>query len=92
MLPALLIVWGVLVAAFVALMIYRAALVRRETDQLFLSDADNAGTFVHEEQDEIVRKVVSIEPLCRAVAAAAGLASLAVIGVYLYQQFPNIRL
>lgn len=91
MLPVILIIWGITVAAFVAVMIYRAALTRRETEQLFLSDADD-GTYVHEEQDEVVRKVTSIEPLCRAVGAAAGVASLAVIGVYLYQQFPNIRL
>jgi hypothetical protein len=75
------ILWGISVAAYVALTMYRSYLSQHETDQLYLSEATpSAG---HIENDEFIRKSISIEPLCRGVAGAAILMTLVTAGVWL---------
>jgi hypothetical protein len=76
-------VWGLVVAAFVALMVYRGYLSQHETDQLFLSET--APSSVHQENDEIIRRSNSIEPICRGVGGAAILMTLVVAGIWLTQ-------
>ena len=53
-------IWGLVVTAFVVLMIYRGYLSQHETDQLFLSET--VPSSMHQENDEIIRRTNSIEP------------------------------
>jgi choline-glycine betaine transporter len=76
-------IWGLIVAAFVVLMVYRGYLSQHETDQLYLSETvPSAG---HAENDEFIRRTVSIEPICKGVGAAAILMTLVVAGVWVTQ-------
>lgn len=83
-------IWGMLVIAFMALMVYRAHLTQYETDQLFLNEA--VPTHMHEEHDDIVRRLDHIGPACKAVGGAAIVMTLVVIGVWASQVFANARL
>ncbi len=76
-------IWGLVVAAFVVLMVYRGYLSQHETDQLFLSET--APSSVHQENDEIIRRSNSIEPICKGVGGVAILMTLVVVGVWLSQ-------
>jgi len=76
-------IWGIVVTAFVVLMVYRGYLSQHETDQLFLSET--APSSVHMENDEVIRRTNSIEPLCRGVGGAAILMTLVVAGIWLTQ-------
>jgi hypothetical protein len=73
-------IWAVLLAAFVAVMVYRGNLTQHETDQLFLNDEETISP-AHEENDEIVRKVNAIQPVCTGVGGAFFVMSLVVIGM-----------
>jgi len=86
-LSILVILWGVLVAAFIALMIYRANLTNHETDQLFLNET--APSSFHQEQDEIVRQVNRIGPICTGVGSVAVLMTLVVAGMWIMQSLPS---
>jgi hypothetical protein len=83
-------VWGLVVAAFVALMVYRGYLSQHETDQLFLSETAPSAT--HQENDDIIRRSNSIEPICRGVGGAAILMTLVVVGVWLSQMLSTAHL
>jgi hypothetical protein len=89
-LSLLLIVWGAVVAAFVCLMIYRGNLTQHETDQLFLSD--NTLESVHEENDAIIRRINKIQPICKGLGGAVALLTLAVIGTYVINVLPDVKL
>ncbi|SEF93245.1 hypothetical protein SAMN05421819_1402 [Bryocella elongata] len=78
------IVWGVMIAGFLALMIYRSHLTNMETDQLFLSDASGTAS-VHVEQDMIVHRVQALALPTRIYAIAIGLLTV-VIGVMYVMQ------
>ena len=91
LLSILLSIWAILIAAFLGMMIYRGYLTRQEADQLFLSELDTSETFIHEEQDAIVRRVNLLQPFCRGLGGAAAIASLGVIGAYLFQVMPYVR-
>lgn len=74
-------IWGVLAVAFVALMIYRGNLTQHETDQLFLND--EAGLSIgHQQNDEIVRRVNAIQPVCQGVGGLTAVMTLAVVGMW----------
>jgi hypothetical protein len=73
-------IWTVLLAAFVAVMVYRANLTQHETDQLFLNDEDTISP-MHEENDEIIRKVNEIQPICTGVGGAFLTMSLVLAGM-----------
>jgi Tfp pilus assembly protein PilN len=81
-LTVMLAVWGVVVTAFVALMIYRAQVTQNETDQLFLSDADEVSA-THQENNEIIRLDDRMQPIYKAVGGAAALATVLLIGTYI---------
>ncbi len=83
-------VWGLCVAAFVALSIYRGYLSQHETDQLFLSEATPSHT--HQENDEIVRRTNSLEPVFRGVAGVSVLMTLVVAGIWLAQTLSSLHL
>lgn len=83
-------IWGLVVAAFVVLMVYRGYLSQHETDQLFLSEtAPSAG---HQENDDIIRRTNSIEPICKGVGGAAILMTLVVVGVWVTQMLVTAHL
>jgi hypothetical protein len=73
-------VWGLMVISFMALMVYRAHLSQFETDQLFLNET--VPTHLHQEHDDIVRRLGTVEPLCKGVGAAAIVMTLAIICVW----------
>jgi Tfp pilus assembly protein PilN len=82
--------WAIAVLAFVCLSIYRAQLSQQETDQLFLSEEQPS--FVHQEQDEIIRRVSRIQPLYRGVGGAAALMTFLVIGTWVAQTLSKAQL
>jgi hypothetical protein len=81
-LTVMLVVWGVIVMAFVALMIYRAQANQNETDQLFLSEADEFSS-THQENEEIIRRDDRMQPIYKGVGGAAALATILLIGTYI---------
>jgi hypothetical protein len=77
------ILWGIFVTAFIGLMVYRGHLTQHETDQLFLSD--NILPSVKEENEEIIRRVNFIQPICKGVGGLAALITVLVFGVWVAQ-------
>jgi hypothetical protein len=88
LLPTMLIVWGVIMVSFLALLAYRGQITRYEEDQLFLNDNDSQG---HKEQDEIVRKVNRLQPFVRAVGGAVGLVSASIVGMFFYDMWQRFQ-
>ena len=82
-------IWGILIAAFTVLMVYRGHLTQHETDQLFLSD--NTDRYLEEQHDAIVRRVNFIQPLCTGFGGAAALITVLIVGVYVAQALPNVH-
>jgi len=88
-LPVMVVIWGVVVAAFVGLMVYRGVLTRQETDQLFLSE--NTPEFELEENESILRRVKFVQPLCTGFGGAAALLTVAVVGIYVARLLPYVK-
>jgi hypothetical protein len=83
-------IWGIIAVAFVAVMVYRANLANHETDQLFLNDVDNdTVSSTHQENDDVVRRLNSLTPVCTGLGAVTGMLTLAVAGMWLYSIFPH---
>ena len=82
----LLIAWGVLTAALIALLIYRGTLTMQEDDQLFLDDTKSA---MEQEQAELMSKVNKINPFVKVLGAASGLMFLVLAGMFIYQGLNN---
>jgi len=78
----LLIAWGVLTAALIALLIYRGTLTMREDDQLFLGDSQS---HMAREQVEIMNRVNKLGPLVKILTTASAVLILAIAGVAIYQ-------
>jgi hypothetical protein len=76
-------IWGLMVVAFIALMIYRGHLTQYETDQLFLNET--TPSIVHQENDAVIRRVKMIQPVCTGVGSLALLMTLAVLAVWFAQ-------
>ena len=83
-----LIAWGVVTAAFLALLAYNATLTRYEEDQLFLSDAN---TREQELQNEIQKNVNRMRPLIRASGGASALLAAVIIGMYTWEAWQRLR-
>jgi hypothetical protein len=83
-------IWGLTVIAFMALMVYRAHLTQYETDQLFLNET--VPTHVHQENDDIIRRLNTIGPICKGVGGAAIVMTLAVIGVWAMNLYATAKL
>ena len=88
-LPVMFVAWGVVVAAFVCLMIYRGQLTRQETDQLFLSE--NTPEFEREDQESVLRRVRFIQPLCNGVGGVAALLTVTLVGIYVVRLLPYVK-
>jgi hypothetical protein len=81
-------VWGALVLILAALYLYRSRLGRDEEDQIFLDDS-----FSHEkaEQAAIVARVNKIQPVLRTALGVTAVATLFVIGYYIFDVFNQFK-
>jgi hypothetical protein len=78
----LLIAWGVLTAALIAVLIYRGTLTMQEDDQLFLGESES---HMEREQLEIMNKVHKLAPFVKVLGAASAVLILTIAGVAIYQ-------
>ena len=78
----LLIVWGVLTAALIALLIYRGTLTMHEDDQLFLDESE---AHMAREQVEIMQKVNKLGPFLKILGTASAVMILGIAGLAIYQ-------
>lgn len=81
-------VWGVITAAFLALLAYNATVTRYEDDQLFLND-NNAQA--HQEQDNIQKNVTRTRPFVRAFGGASALLGAVIVGMYTYAAWMKLQ-
>jgi hypothetical protein len=84
----LLIAWGVLTAALIALLIYRGTLTMHEDDQLFLGESES---HMAREQDEIMQKVNKLGPLLKVLGTASGVLILGIAGLAIYQGLTQVQ-
>ena len=79
--PVMWSVWGALVVILACVWIYRTRLERDEDDQIFIDDS-----FSHEKaaQAAIVEKVAKVQPVMRIMMILAGVATVFVIGYYIF--------
>ena len=85
--PIMWTVWGGLVLILAGIWVYRSRLERDEEDQIFIDEA-----FAQEKsaQAAIVEKVNKVQPVMRIMLIVTGVATLFVIGYYvfdIYNQF-----
>lgn len=85
--PVMWSVWGVVLLLFIAVKIYASRLARDEDSQVFLGES-----FEQEKsaQAAIVSKVNKVEPVRKATLVLLGIATVFVVGYYLfdvYKQF-----
>ena len=84
----LLIAWGVLTAALVALLIYRGTLTMHEDDQLFLGESES---HMAQEQIEIMQRVNKLAPFVKILGTASGVLILTIAGVAIYQGLTQVQ-
>ena len=78
----LLIAWGVLTAALIALLIYRGTLTMQEDDQLFLGESES---HMAREQTEIMNRLNRLAPFVKVLGTASAVLILTIAGVAIYQ-------
>jgi len=78
----LVLAWGVLTAALIAVLIYRGTLTMREDDQLFLGESE---AHMQREQLEIMQKVNRLGPFVKVLGTASGLMIIGIVGLAVYQ-------
>ncbi|WP_263378741.1 hypothetical protein [Granulicella paludicola] len=81
-------IWGIVAVAFIIVMVYRASLANHETDQLFLNDVGTVSS-THQENDEIVRRLNSLAPVCKSLGGVTVLLTLAVAGMWVSSILPK---
>lgn len=86
--PALLLIWAVIAACFLALLAYKGQLTRYEEDQLFLNETE---THDQREQTEIVRKVKKLEPFVRVLGVAAAVMTVCIVSIYTYDAWQHLK-
>lgn len=84
----LLIAWGVLTAALIALLIYRGTLAMHEDDQLFLGESES---HMAREQVEIMQKVNRLGPFVKVLGTASGVLILGIAGLAIYQAMTTVQ-
>ena len=84
----LLIAWGVLTAALIALLIYRGTLTMQEDDQLFLGDSE---AHMAKEQLEIMTRVNKLGPFVKVLGTASAVLILTIAGIAVYQQMTMVQ-
>jgi hypothetical protein len=83
----LLIAWGVLTAALIALLIYRGTLTMQEDDQLFLDESES---HMAQEQLEIMAKVNRLGPFLKVLGTASAVLILTIAGIAIYQGLTEV--
>ena len=78
----LVVAWGVLTAALIAVLIYRGTLTMREDDQLFLGESE---AHMQREQLEIMQKVTRLGPFVKVLGTASGLMIIGIVSLVVYQ-------
>jgi len=86
--PALLLIWALVAACFLALLAYKGQLTRYEEDQLFLNETESNE---QREQSEIVRKVAKLAPLVRIFGIAAAVMTICIVGIYTYDAWQHLK-
>jgi hypothetical protein len=81
-----LVVWGVVTAALIALLAYRGTLEIHEGDQIFL---DKAGDSMASEQREIVARIEKLGKPIKLLMILSIVLLVAAAGVWLFQGFKN---
>ncbi|MFZ0392569.1 MAG: hypothetical protein WCF17_19910 [Terracidiphilus sp.] len=84
--PVMWSVWGALVLILAVIWLYRSRLERDEEDQIFLDDSFSQERAA---QAAIVAKVAKVQPVLRGAMIVTAVASLVVIGYYIYDIFYN---
>ena len=84
----LLIAWGVLTAALIALLIYRGTLTMQEDDQLFLGESE---AHMAKEQREIMTRVNKLGPFVKVLGTASAVLILTIAGIAVYQQMTQVQ-
>jgi len=86
--PVMWAVWGAFVLFTAAMFIYRSSLTKNEEDQIFLDDSFN-----HERsaQAAIIAKVNKVQPLLRTGMILVAVASVFVVGYYIYDVFNQFK-
>jgi hypothetical protein len=84
----LLIAWGVLTAALIALLIYRGTLTMHEDDQLFLGESES---HIAKEQLEIMQKVNRLGPFVKVLGTASAVLILTIAGIAVYQGLTQVQ-
>ncbi len=84
----LLIAWGVLTAALIALLIYRGTLTMHEDDQLFLGESES---HMAREQVEIMQKVNKLGPFLKVLGTASAVLILGIAGLAIYQGLTQVQ-
>lgn len=79
--PVMWAVWGVLVVVTFVMYLYRSRLTRDEEDQIFLDESFDQE---RQAQAEIAAKVGKLEPVLRTLMWVVAVATLFVIGYYIY--------
>jgi hypothetical protein len=87
-LEELLIAWGALTAALIALLIYRGTLTMQEDDQLFLGESES---HMAQEQIEIMQKVNKLGPFVKILGTASAALILTIAGVAVYQAVTQVQ-
>jgi hypothetical protein len=84
----LLVAWGVLTAALIALLIYRGTLTMHEDDQLFLGESES---HMAQEQVEIMQKVNRLGPFVKVLGTASAVLILGIAGLAIYQGLTQVQ-
>ena len=77
--PAMLTIWAVLTACFVAILTYRGQLTRYEQERLFLTNINPNG---QRKQSEIVQRINQIQPYVRALGVATTVVTVAIVTIW----------
>ncbi len=86
--PVMWSVWGAFVLLFIVVKIFTGQLARDEDSQVFLGEAMEQEKSA---QAAIVAKVNKIEPLRKATLALVGVATVFVVGYYLFDIYRQFR-
>ena len=78
----MLILLAVLLFILTVVIIYRNTLEMHEDDQLFLDEAES---YMAKEQEELQRKMRTLDPMVKIIGAVSALLLLAIVGLWIYQ-------
>jgi len=84
----LLVTWGILTAALIAVLIYRGTLTMHEDDQLFLGESES---HMAQEQIDIMNKVNKLGPFVKVLGTASAVLILGIAGIAIYQGLTAVQ-